>query len=129
MIRQYIKEDKPILEWMLYKEGLGLDEMEFEDHTTFVYDDGKVKGFFTFRENEHGYPCLTHFCVHRQYRGTEVTWRMIRAFKKIIRERGAVASIVILKENMSFVNKVVERYFKKGPYAVENGYKFYFVEV
>lgn len=126
MLRPYTADDGRLLGTMLAMEGYSPEDFGFNAHETWVYDDGEVKGFFTWRL-EHNYPYIVHFCVDNSHRGSWVAKNMIDKFMDLVRDYKEVLINVPLKR--TDIQRIVEGYFKTTPYAVKDGYAFYSVEV
>ena len=126
MIRPYTADDGRYLGAMLATEGYKPDEMGFASHETWVYDDGEIKGFFTYRFS-HGLPYIVHFCVNRSHRGMWVGKNLINKFMHEVRDYDeALINVPLIRTD---IQRIVEGYFKTTPYAIKDGYAFYKVEV
>jgi len=126
MLRPYMKSDKDMLTDMLKNEGLESSDMGFEDHYTFILDDGK--GFFTFRF-EHDMPYLVHFCTNRKYRSISLARRLIKSFIGLMKENGYHKAILQIPCKKPDVMKIMRYYFKKDFYASKEEHYFMLVEV
>ena len=116
-MRKYIESDKERLTKMLKSEGI--KNMGFEKHTTWVTDEG----FFTIRE-EHGFPYLIHFYVDKDKRSINSARKLIKSVRSVVR-----TGKMLIHSKKSYLDKFIQYYFKVKPYARENSYNFYLVEV
>lgn len=127
-VRNFRQDDTPFLFGLLTVEGLTPDQMDFEDNETWVYDDGEIRGFYTFRIEHDIFPHLQHFCIDRDSRGGNVARALIRHFKD--RVKAFRTAIINSPNNNEFVDRVIRRYFGvTAPYATDTEHKFYLVQV
>jgi len=126
MIRPFDIEDIDALYDMLEVEGLKKEDMGFLEHKTFVYDDGEMKGFYTYRIDYAIFPYLIHFCVRRDSRRTDVARALIRHFRHKMKDSGYRK---IILHSMPLTEKIIKWYFKQEePYGNTDNKDFYLVE-
>lgn len=128
MIRLYKDTDKDILVRMLKDEGLKEEDIKFQKHKTYIYEDGKVKGFFTFRY-EHDMPHLIHFCLDKKCRDFSTAVALTREFVRQIKRENYKEAIVHAPHNKAYLNTLIRYFFRVKPYKVDDDYSFYLVEV
>lgn len=129
MIRPYkITKDSLALMRILEAEGVKREAHRYIEYPTYVYDDGGIQGFFTFRM-EQGFPALIHFCTDREHRSPALARKLIKAFVEKVKEGNFVGAIIHVKQGKGYLDKFVQYYFKKKPYATKDGFNFYFVKV
>ncbi len=121
-IRPYHVDDGKHLGEMLLMEGLKPDDMGFATWDTYVYDDGELKGFYTYKINN-GFPYLVHLCVDREYRTASIARALIGDFKKRVKTR-----FIINAPEGTKVDRVVKRYLNAEPYANKDKHNFYIGE-
>ena len=113
---------------MLSQEDINESEMGFSMYDTYIMTaDNNILGFFTLK-TEWGYPSLLHFCVDRKYRSPKVSRELLKELKRIIRDKGFTE--MILHSKKSYLDRCIQYYFKKKPYAVTNDLTtYYFITI
>ncbi len=109
----------------LMSEGLREDQITYENDIKIENENG----FMSYRL-VHGYPYVTHFFINADKRNGYNALDLFLIFKKQIKEFGFdhfIAEVIPGKE-------IFEKFFKAclrcpEPYAIENGNKYYFIEV
>ena len=123
-IRQYQDKDYFFLQEILLSYGTEFKDHKFDIHTTYVLGDRDA--FFTYYI-DNGTPHLIHFAIKLSRRSNELARLLIKTFQGCLLSSGYTKAI--LHSRKSYLNRFIEYYFKVKPYAVENGYTFYLVEV
>lgn len=131
MIRPYTHSDLEQLKDMLLAEGLAYDDMGFTTGNTYVYDDGVVKGFYTYNMKHDIFPHLQHFCVDKENRDAPMTVGLAlgRDFKKRMSDMGYNKSIIAIPNNKGSLNKIMRWFFKPKEYSQDNEFKFYLAKM
>lgn len=127
-MRPYETADYDTCLQMITEEGITDFGFHKKDtNETWIYeDDGQIKGFFSMRMFN-GIPYLVHFVVAKACRDFQTGWRMLMAFKDIIRERGAKEFYTNCPVSEHKRARVLSRLFRKKPYAVEKGQYYWLV--
>lgn len=123
--------DIPSITKMLETEGL---EQEKHFHTrknnfTFILEDemDRIQGFFTLNFIN-GYIHLQHFCVAREFRSLQVTVKLFKCVRDIVKKIGYSKMIVHCKGER--LNKLISWIFRAKPRKVtEDGILLYLVSV
>lgn len=128
-IRSYNADDGRYLGDMLLAEGLKPDDMCFSSNATFVYDDGIIKGFYTYRI-EDVFPHLQHFCVDSEYRNMNVARTLIKDFREKMKDLGYSKAIINSPLCKEYINIIVKWYFKiQESYGADDNHRFYLVRL
>lgn len=128
MIRPFQIEDSKSICDMLMAEGIAEYQMDFVNNETWVYDDGEIRGFYTFKMEHEVFPHLQHFCVVRKSRGGNVARGLIAHFKNKVNMFHKV--IINSPIHNGLTDRIVRRYFKVStPYATDTEHKFYLVQI
>lgn len=126
-LRLYNDKDDKQLSDMLIVEGIPDKDMRYKEYETYVMEeDGIIEGFFTIKK-EHGCPSIQHFCIDKKHRSPMLARKLARFMKDTVENKGF--RNLILHSKNEILDKFIEYYFKKKPYAVNGINKFYFVEV
>lgn len=125
-IRNVKKREVKKLRKMLANEGEISSCNYINERNTYVLIHWKIIGFFTYKF-EHGLPSLRHFLVKDGYKSMATGRFLIKAYCELMRELGYTKSIIAIKKY--YLCRMVEYFFKKKPYAFENGMYFFLVEV
>lgn len=121
-------KDEDAISGMMKDEGYAIKDMDIKRSATWVIDENKVKGFFSFRL-EHDLPYLVHLCVKKEYRSPSFIWKMAMYFKEIVKLYGYNKALMNTPKGDNYLSQLVSRYFKVRPYAANNEVQFYLVEV
>lgn len=128
-IRPYIFDDGKHLGGMLLEEGLMPERMCFVKYKTFVYDDGEVKGFYTYKIAHDIFPHMIHFCVGREHRTLTVARALIRDFRQRMRADCFPKAIIHNSLHKDYLDKIIRWYFKTEPYSENKTHRYFLVEV
>ena len=124
-LRLYNKSDREALNLILLEEGVQPSDMKFDYYATWVLEDDGLIGFFTLRR-EKGLPNLVHFAVSKERRSMANARKLVKALVSTARYYGKT---MILHSKKTYLDKIIQYYFKTKPFVHANGYNFYHVEL
>jgi len=129
MLRKYKPCDSENVYRILQAEGISHEKMFFPEGQTYVLCDYGIIGMFSYYMHNKE-PHISHFCVDKKYRSPSTARLLAKYLKGVIRGEGYTRAIIhVCKNKKGYLDKIVKYYTKQEPYAIDNDYKYYIMEV